>query len=193
MFNFCVKPLLLDRPFAVDISLYPTGLWHFRLGPRRTLGYLALPGMAALRGIPFILPLIFIWVCVVTKLSLVIFPVDRVCYCLFVQTSIQILVRVLTRGLGSYILIFAVFMPIWMSWLCPDRKVQIKSLSAAISLSFVSLALVALNRVWRTPYLVLRVWFFIDVQNGFHLFRQSGSASLSILATSPVHFGFAVG
>ena len=107
---------------------------------------------------------------------LVAFAVD------FVATSSQILVQVLTRGLGFSIPTFVVFMPIWMSWLWLDRimifwiVLSLKSLIAAISQSSVSMALIAPNR---------------------GIFEKDSAsscrASSSVLAINPLCFVFEVG
>ena len=85
---------------------------------------------------------------------------------------------VLTRGFGSSIPIFVVFIPIWTSWLWFDLimifyfVLSLKYIIDTITQSSISLALVAPNRGRGTLVLVLRAWLCMLGKDSAS-FRQS--------------------
>ena len=111
------------------------------------MDYLVLHGRAALLGGPLFCHLfqLCMYFCRLKIYFFFIFHIGCVCCWLFVVISSQIQVQDLIGGLGSSILIFVDFMPIWTSWLWLNRIMvfwflrSLKCLIAAVSQSSTSL------------------------------------------------------
>ena len=167
---------------------------HFhRPGPRRTWGYFALHGRAALLIGPLFWRIFLLLYGYYQNLF--IFYLSYWLHVLVCGEVDQIQVQGLSIGFVSSIPTFVIFVPIWTIRLCLDRIMLfwyvliLKSLFAAISQSYVSLVLAAPNRSGETPLLVPRLWLFMLRKDS----APSGRASLNILAMNPVCFVFAIG